>query len=301
MSDVKVSNPDKLIFEDAGLTKSDLVGHYERVGERMLTFVAGRPLTLQRFPSGVAKKGFMQKNASDHFPDSIERFEVSKQDGGTTRYPVADEVDDLTYLANQGTVTFHMWTSSVERPEHPDWLVMDLDPSKGDLSGVRRAVHDLRELLDEFDLAGFPLATGSSGFHLWIPLDGSLTIHQAALTTRALAGLAAARHPDRLTVEFLKKERKDRVFVDWLRNNPTATVVAPFSLRPKKSAPVAVPLRWEEIDEAEPDGWTLTELGDRREINTDLPPQTPPMDDIVDRARAEGVDLDTPFDRFGRR
>jgi bifunctional non-homologous end joining protein LigD len=298
---VEVTNPDKLIFEAAGLTKTDLVGHYQRVGERMLTFVAGRPLTLQRFPNGVGARGFLQKNASDHFPDSITRFEVRKQDGGTTRYPVVDRIDDLAYLANQGTVTFHMWTSTAERPGHPDWLVLDLDPVRGDLDGARRAVHDLRELLDHFNLDGFPLATGSSGFHVWIPLDGSTTARQATLATRALAGLAAARHPQRLTVEFLKKERRGRVFVDWLRNGPTSTVVAPFSLRPEPMAPVAVPLRWDEVDGAEPDRWTLSDLGDRLEVGTDLTLQAPPVADIADRARAEGVDLDTPFDRFGRR
>ena len=298
---VHVTSPDKLIFEAAGLTKADLVGHYGRVGERLLTFAAGRPLTLQRFPNGIGAKGFMQKNASDHFPDSIERFEVPKQDGGVTEYPVVDRVDDLAYLANQGTVTFHMWTSSAAEPERPDWLVLDLDPSADDLDGVRRGVHDLRALLEEFGIDGFPLATGSSGFHAWVPLDGSLSMHDASLVTRALAGLAAARHPERLTVEFLKRERKGRVFVDWLRNNPTATVVTPFSLRPKPTAPVAVPLRWDEVDGVTPDRWTLTDLGDRLDLDVTIEPQRPPLDEIVDRARSEGVDLDTPFDRFGRR
>jgi bifunctional non-homologous end joining protein LigD len=298
---VQVTSPDKLIFEEAGLTKADLVGHYERVGERLLAFAAGRPLTLQRFPNGVAAKGFMQKNASDHFPGSIARFEVPKQDGGVTHYPVVDGVDDLAYLANQGTVTFHMWTSSVARPDRPDWLVLDLDPSTDDLDLVRRGVHDLRALLDEFGVDGFPLATGSSGFHVWVPLDGSLSIQDAALATRALAGLAAARHPERLTIEFLKRERTGRVFVDWLRNNPTATVVTPFSLRPKPTAPVAVPLRWDEVDSVMPDRWTLTDLGDRLDLDVTIEPQRPPVDDIVDRARSEGVDLDSPFDRFGRR
>ena len=121
------------------MTKADVVAHYERVAERMLDFCAGRPLTLQRFPRGIDAKGFMQKNAADHFPDSIRRLPVPKRSGGETLYPVVDRPDDLAYLANQNTVTFHMWTSSAARPGRPDWMVIDLDPEAGDLSrGPRR-------------------------------------------------------------------------------------------------------------------------------------------------------------------
>ena len=298
---MKVSNPDKVIFDDAGLTKADLVGHYELVARRLLDFAAGRPLTLQRFPNGISGKGFMQKNASNHFPDTIARYEVPKQGGGTTLYPVVDREDDIAYLANQGTVTFHMWTSSAARPDKPDWLIIDLDPDDGDAAGARRALANVAALVEELGLSGFPLATGANGFHLWIPLDGSLTIDEASLVSRAIAGLAAVRHPDQMTIEFLKKNRHGRVFVDWLRNGPTATVVVPFSLRPRQTASAAVPLRWDEIDQASPDGWPLGRLDDRLDIDTDLEARAVPVVAIVEQARTEGVDLDTPFDRFGRR
>lgn len=299
--DVKVSNPDKPIFEEARFTKADLVAHYELVGPKMLEFVADRPLTLQRFPNGISKKGFMQKNASDHFPDSIRRFEVPKQDGGVTKYPLVDQAEDIAYLANQGTVTFHMWTSTADRPHHPDWMVMDLDPDEGDIEGVRLAVRVTREVLTEFGLDGFPMVTGSSGFHVWVPLDGEQDGDQVATASRALAGIAERRHPDELTTEFLKKDRKGRVFLDWLRNGPTATVVAPYSLRPRPTAPVAVPITWDEVGSVEPGSWTLGALEDRLDVDTDLPGQSIPVDAVIERARSEGVDLDSTFDRFGRR
>ena len=297
---MEVSSPDKVMFPDDGVTKADVVAHYERVAVRMLDFCGGRPLTLQRFPRGIDAKGFMQKNAADHFPDSIRRLPVPKRSGGETLYPVVDRPDDIAYLANQNTVTFHMWTSSAVRPGRPDWMVIDLDPEAGDLSGVRSATRLIREVLESFDIGAFPVATGSKGFHVWVPLDGDLGFDDVALAARALAGLATTRAPDQVTTEFLKKNRDGRVFVDWLRNGPIATVVVPFSLRPRAGAPVAVPLRWEELDEAEPDRWRLVDLGDRLDLDPAIAPQRLPVDAIVAASRAAGVDLDTPHDRFGR-
>lgn len=298
---VKVSSPGKVMFERVGVTKAEMVAHYELVADRMLDFMAGRPLTLQRFPKGVSADGFMQKNASDHFPDSIRRFEVPKQDGGVTVYPVVDHSEDVAYLANQNTVTFHMWTSSVERPMHPDWMVLDLDPDDGDLEGVRFATAAINDVLGEFGVEGFCLATGSSGFHVWVALDGSQTVDEVSHASRALAGIAAVRHPDRMTTEFLKRDRAGRVFVDWLRNGPTATVVVPFSLRPRPNAPVAVPVGWDELADAHPDGWTIGHVAERLQLPTDHAPRALPIDSIVATARVAGVDLDSDFDRFGRR
>lgn len=298
---VKISSPDKLIFEEAGITKSEVVAHYQLVAPRMLEFMAGRPLTLQRFPNGISAQGFMQKNAADYFPDSIRRFEVPKQGGGVTVYPVVDHPDDVAYLANQNTVTFHMWTASMDRPMHPDWMVLDLDPDPGDLDGVRFATAAVRDLLAEFTVDGFCLATGSSGFHVWVALDGSQTGDDVSRASRALAGIAAARHRDRMTTEFLKRDRKGRVFVDWLRNGPTATVVVPFSLRPKLQAPAAVPLTWDELADARPDGWSIGHLADRLALDTAATGQPLPVDAIEEVARSEGVDLDSDFDRFGRK
>lgn len=298
---IEISSPEKLLFPADGITKADVVGHYERVGSAMLSFLAGRPLTLQRFPKGIEAKGFMQKNAGKYFPASIERYPVPKRDGTETIYPVLNHAQDLVYLANQNTVTFHMWSATAARPDYPDWMIIDLDPEAGDLDGVRFATHALGQLLSEYGLEGFVLATGSKGFHVWVPLDGTQTFGEISLATRALAGLATDRHGDQLTTEFLKKNRRGRVFVDWLRNSGIATVVVPFSLRPRPGAPVAVPLTWSELPTARPDQWTLTNLGDRLDLDVIPAPQVVPVAAIVEAARAAGVDLDTPHDRFGRR
>jgi bifunctional non-homologous end joining protein LigD len=297
---MEVSSPDKLLFPDDGITKADVVAHFERVGDRVLEFVAGRPLTLQRFPRGITAKGFMQKNAADHFPASIRRLEVPKRGGGVTEYAVVDQAADIAYLANQYTITFHMWTSSASFPSQPDWMIIDLDPADGDVGVVRTATSAIRSVLNRFEIDGFPLATGSKGFHVWVPLVAGHDFAGVWLASRAIAGLAVAEHPDSLTTEFLKKNRAGKVFVDWLRNSPTATVVAPFSLRPRPGAPVAVPLEWHELSTAEPGGWRIDSLDDRLDIVAAIGEFVLPIDDIVGAARDTGVDLDTPHDRFGR-
>ena len=298
---MNVSHPDRVIFPGAGLTKGDVVGHYGHVGEAMVGFLAGRPLTLERFPKGIDAKGFMQKNAGKHFPSSIERFSVPKRDGSSTTYPVVRNPGDLPYLANQGTLTFHMWTARAERPHHPDWFVIDLDPEADDLEGVRFATQAIGDVLAEFSLQGFVLATGSKGFHVWVRLDATVAFSDVSLATRALAGLAARRYPQQLTTEFLKRDRTGRVFVDWLRNTGIATVVVPFSLRPRPGAPVAVPLTWAELATAHPDQWTLGDIEDRLAVALPSHEHTLPVAEIVEAARRAGVDLDTPHDRFGPR
>lgn len=304
MTVVKASNPDKVMFPKPGYTKADVVGYYDAVAEHMLPMLLERPLTLHRFPNGVGAKGFMQKNVAKHFPESIERFEVPKQEGGTTVYPVVTETEHIPWLANQGTITFHIWTSTVpDRP--PDWMVLDLDPSPDSgAADVHEVALLVRDVLTEFDLTAHPVATGSKGFHLWMRLSGDDDHHRVAAANRALAGLVAVRHPEVATTEFLKKDRRGRVFVDWLRANRGATVVAPFSLRATATASVAVPVDWEEVPDVAPDRWTLADVDEiltRPNLPERADPLTLPVDDIVAAARDAGVDLDTPFDRFGRK
>ena len=297
---MEVSSPKKLLFPDDGITKAEVVDHVESVADRLLHFAGGRPLTLQRFPRGIDQKGFMQKNASDHFPASIRRFDVPKRGDGVTKYAVVEEAGDFAYLANQNTTTFHMWTSSADAPGQPDWLIIDLDPEDGDIAKVRDATLAIRTVLNRFELDGFVLATGSKGFHVWVRLVEGHDFAAVSSASRAIAGLAVLDHPDALTTEFLKKKREHRVFVDWLRNGPTATVVVPFSLRPRSGAPVAVPLRWDELATARPDGWRIGNIADRFDIDVDLDAHELPVGHILDAARSAGVDLDTPHDRFGR-
>lgn len=312
---VEVSNPERVMFPEPGLTKADLVDYYRQVAVAMLPMMEGRPLTLHRFPRGVGAKGFMQKNAADHFPRTIQRYPVPKQEGGTTVYPIITEPDDIPWLANQGTIAFHIWNSRLPDIDRPDWLILDLDPPDGQgtagdgeatdsVAMVRDVAGAVGRVLDRFALASVPVVTGSKGFHLWVALDGAESHDRVAEANRALAGLVVKEEPGLATTEFLKKNRQGRVFVDWLRARRGATVVAPLSVRAKPMASVAVPILWGEVDRVTPDQWTMgdvAEVVDRPMPVATLTPQPLPVDEIVAAARDAGIDLDTPFDRFGRR
>ncbi len=300
-----VSNPDKLIFPEAGFTKRDLVAHYERVGTVMLGHLGDSPLTLERYPSGIDGKGFMQKNASAHFPDTIRRFEVTRR-GGITVYAVVDRVEDIAYLANQGTVAFHTWTSRTRDIMRPDRIVIDLDPPAGEVDAARAAAAAVRELMDRLGLTTVPVATGSKGYHVVAPIAAELSFARIERLAHGIAAVAAAADPERLTLEFTIEARRGRVFVDWLRNRFGATTVVPWSLRPRTGAPVAVPIRWDEMATTPPDAWRLDTVETRLSSGDPLADAaTSPSDaeaalaELERLLRGSVIELE-PFDRFGR-
>ena len=295
---MEVTKPDKVLFPRIGLTKAELVDHYVRMWPRMAPFVADSPLTLERYPNGIGSKGFRQKNASAHFPSEVARIEVPKR-GGTTVHPAVSSVDGIAYLANQGTITFHPWTAGLPDLDRPRFLVLDLDPTEGDLPGVREVAHASRAVLDRFALEALPVASGSRGYHLWVPIVPDHDYESVGRCARALAGLVCLE-TEAATIEFIKERRSGRVFVDWLRNRWGQSIAAPLTVRVRPNAPVATPLHWEEIDRTDPDGWAVRSLGDRPSVG--LPdPMRLRVEDIEDVATGAGVELDEPFDRFGRR
>jgi bifunctional non-homologous end joining protein LigD len=246
--DVKLSNPDKVLFPAAGLTKADLIDYYERIAPVMLPHVAGRPLSLVRYPNGIEAEGFMQKNASDYFPDWIRRARLAKQDGAVD-HVVAEDAATLVYLANQACVTFHVGLSRVDRIDHPDRMVIDLDPSEDDFAKVKRAAREARALLEEVGLVSFLQTTGSRGLHIWVPLDRATDFDQVRAFAAQAADLLVARRPHELTTAQRKAKRGDRVFVDVARNAYAQTAVAPYSVRARPHAPVATPIDWAELDD----------------------------------------------------
>ena len=256
MVEVSLSKPDKVIFPasssddgDAGaLTKADLFEYAGRIADRMIPLISDRPAVLQRFPDGIDGDGWYQKHTPKHFPDWIPTVVLPKRGGGTVRHPVIDSVDALRYVVNQGTVSVHVLGGTVERPQVPTELLIDLDPSIDDPAQVIEATAAVRDLLDDLDVVGFVKSTGSRGIHVHVPLRGDAGFEAVAALGHHIGALMSRRHPELLTVEFSKSDRGDRLFVDTLRNAPAQHAVAPYTLRPKLGAPVAVPLRWDEVD-----------------------------------------------------
>ncbi|MEV8314458.1 non-homologous end-joining DNA ligase [Streptomyces sp. NPDC059900] len=254
---VELHRPDKVLFppgDDEGhpsYTKSDLADYYRAVAPFMLPHLRGRPLMLERHPDGVDGPRFMQKDTPDHYPDWITRAEVAKE-GGTLTHTVCDDTATLLYLADQACLTLHRWMSRVGGAggaDHPDRLVFDLDPAKDDFGPVREAARLTGELLDHIGLPSALMTTGSRGLHVIVPLNGRHDFDDVRDFAKDVAETLALAHPGQLTTAVRKKDRGDRLYLDIQRNAYAQTAVAPFSVRAKPGAPVAVPVAWDDIDD----------------------------------------------------
>jgi bifunctional non-homologous end joining protein LigD len=243
------------------VTKADLAAYYERIAGRMVPHLRDRPVSMHRFPDGVAEAGFFHKDVPDHFPDWIRRVRVRKADGALTHAVVCD-ADTLVYLADQACITPHVWLSRSDRLDRPDRMVFDLDPSGEDFAAVRRVAQALGELLDELELPRFAMTTGSRGIHIWVPLERRHGFDEVRAFAREVAAVIEARHPNLVTTEQRKQKRRGRVLIDVMRNAYAQTAVPPYAVRPRGQGPVATPLRWEELSDSrlQPDRWTVSNL-----------------------------------------
>ena len=231
---VEITHPDRVLFPDDGFTKADLAAYHHAVADVLVPHLADRPLMLQRFPSGIGRAGFYQKDAGRSTPNWI-RTVAARKEGGVVNHPMVDDAAALLALVNLGTVTFHRWPSRADELDRPDLLVIDLDPSTDDFDDVRRAAGQARDVLEELDLAAYVQATGSRGLHVVSPLDRTASTDEVAAFAVGAARLLAARHPDELTVEFSKKARGRRLYLDAARNGWAQTVVSPYSVRAKRA------------------------------------------------------------------
>jgi bifunctional non-homologous end joining protein LigD len=259
--EIGLSHTDKVLFPEAGLTKGDLIAYYRRIAPVMLPHVAGRPLSLQRYPDGITAAGFMQKNASDYFPDWIERAPLPKQNG-EVQHVIARDAATLVYLANQAVLTLHVGLSRIDRIDHPDRLIIDFDPSDEDFAKVKRAAKRARQLMEAVGLVPFVQTTGSRGLHVWVPLERKEGFEEVREFAGEIAARLVAQSPDELTTEQRKAARGDRVYVDVARNAYAQTAAAPYTVRARPMAPVATPLEWDELGDRAlaPDRYTIGNL-----------------------------------------
>ena len=241
-----ITHPEKVLFPEDGITKGDLAAYYEAVAPVMLPHIARRPVTMERYPAGIGKKGFWQKDVIKGFPAWLERVEVPKKDG-TVHHPLITDARSLLWVANQNTITPHVWTSRAPNLMHPDVGVFDLDPSRDDPEVLRAVAVALRELLDELGLPSWIKTSGSKGFHIVTSLDGKTPMEEAGGFSHAVGRLLVQRYPKELTLEFHKKDRAGRILVDTGRNDYSATFAAAYAVRPKAGAPVSAPCTWDEV------------------------------------------------------
>ncbi|NOT28004.1 MAG: ATP-dependent DNA ligase [Acidobacteria bacterium] len=259
-----ISHPEKVLFPEDGITKGELAAYYEAMAPIALPHVRGRPVTMERYPAGIDKKGFWQKDVSKGMPDWLKRVEVPKKDG-VVHYPVITDARSVMWMANQNAVTQHVWTSRLPHLDHPDLCLFDLDPIKDDPAEVRGAAVDLRNLLEDLGLPSWIKTSGSKGFHIVVPLDGKAGMGVVAEFANTVGAALVSRAPERLTLEFKKIDRRGRIYVDTGRNGFSATFAAVYTVRAKAGAPVSAPCTWEEVERGEvaPQTFTLRNMRER--------------------------------------
>ncbi|MFN2137145.1 MAG: non-homologous end-joining DNA ligase [Candidatus Promineifilaceae bacterium] len=251
---IEVERADKLLFPEDGISKGDLVDYYLKMAETILPHMKGRPVTMQRFPNGIAEEGFYQKEAPDYFPDWIQRVSIRVEGSGEEQDQIiCDDAATLAYLANQACITPHIWLSRADKLDYPDKLIFDLDPPNHNFQIVREAAFDLRAALEEVELASYVMTTGSRGLHVVIPLDRNSEFDEVREFARKMGDKLAARYPDRLTIAQRKADRGQRLFLDYTRNAYGQNSITPYAPRPLPGAPVATPLEWSELANADLD------------------------------------------------
>ncbi len=270
-----ISHPEKVLFPDDGITKGDLAAYYEAIAPAMLPHIRGRPITMERFPSGIGAKGFMQKDVSKGFPEWLPRIEVPKK-GGVVHHPLANTPRSLLWLANQNCITPHVWASREPKLYQPDSCVFDLDPAKDEADVLLSTALAVRDLLLELDLPSWVKTSGSKGYHIVVPLDATADFDEVARFAHGVGAVLVQRDPEHLTQEFMKDDRAGRIFVDTGRNGYSATYAAPYAVRARPGAPVSAPCTWDEIERGviEPRSFTLRNMAQRMadvgELWTDL-------------------------------
>ena len=246
-----ITHPEKVLFPDSGITKGELCAYYEAVAPLMIPHLRGRPITMERFPAGIEEQGFIQKDVSRGFPSWLERVEVEKRTGkpgDSVHYPLVGDTRSLAWLANQNSITPHVWTSRLPKLQQPDLCVFDLDPSTDDPRALRAAALAVRELLDELGLPSYVKTSGSKGFHILVPLDGEGDAESVWRFAHGAGAVLVKRHPHLLTQEFIKADRGGRIFVDTGRNVPGATFAAVYAVRARPGAPISAPCTWAELE-----------------------------------------------------
>ncbi len=257
--EVRITSPGKVFFPERGETKLDLVRFYLRVGEPLMRTTRGRPLLLQRFPQGAGGPSFFQKRIPDSAPEWLETTIVSTPNGTTSRALVAADLAHVAWAVNLNCLGFHVWPYLAADAEHTDELRLDLDPQPGtDFTHAREAAAELRSLLDELGVVGYPKTTGNRGLHVYVRLEPRWDSYQVRFAAVAVARELERRRPDLITAQWWKEDRGERIFVDFNQNAPHKTVFGAWCVRARPGAQVSTPLRWDEIDAIHPD-----ELDDR--------------------------------------
>lgn len=263
LESVKISNPDKVIFNRPKISKFDIALYYRSVGSRMLPYINNRIISVVRCPSGIGGECFFKKHL-DNDSEGVFRLDIPNKNGGKEDYYYINSVGGLISEVQMNSFEFHTWGSKVDDLERPDILVFDLDPDEAlSLKKVRDGVRDLKSVLDELGFKSYLKTSGGKGYHVVVPIKFKIGWEELRDMAKNIVKLMEAKWPSRYVSNVRKVNRKNKIFVDWMRNIRASTSVAPYSLRLKKKAAVSMPIKWSELDKVKPNGISMNEAVER--------------------------------------
>lgn len=248
---LSLSNLDKVLFPESGLTKAHVIDYYSRIAPVLLPHLRERPLTLKRYPDGIEGEHFYEKQCPSHRPDWVETTNVPSQRRGSIDFCVLGDLPSLVWAANLADLELHTYLHKAEDVQRPCFIAFDLDPGKpAGLLECCKVALQLRDLFAEWSLECFPKTSGSKGMQVYVPLNTPVTYEQTKPFARAVAEVMEREDPKRVTSNMSKAKRVGKVFIDWSQNDDHKTTVSVYSLRAKEPPHVSTPLRWREVEEA---------------------------------------------------
>jgi bifunctional non-homologous end joining protein LigD len=246
--ELKFTNLSKIFWPKEKITKRDVINYYYQAAPFILPYLKDRPQSMNRHPNGITGESFYFKDVTGKAPEWVETYLYhSNADNRDRNYLVAKDDASLLYMASLGCIEMNPWSSKVDSEDYPDWCIIDLDPAKNTFEQVIEAARVTKEILDSIDVPSYPKTSGSTGIHIYIPLGAKYTYEQSKEFARIIARMVHEEIPAYTSIERIVRDRKGKMYIDFLQNRPQATVSAPYSLRPKPGATVSMPLHWEEV------------------------------------------------------
>jgi len=245
--ELKFTNLSKIYWPEDKVTKRDMFNYYYQVAEYILPYLKDRPQSLNRFPGGIHGPGFYQKDVKGKAPDWVETFPYETSEGEKKEYLVGTDEASLLWMASLGCIEMNPWFSRVKSPDHPDYCVIDLDPDKQTFDQVVEAALETKKVLDAIDVPSYCKTSGSTGMHIYIPLNAKYDYDQSQMFAKIIVSLVHKQIPEYTSLERMISARKGKMYLDFLQNRPGATIAGPYSLRPKVGATVSMPLHWDEV------------------------------------------------------
>jgi bifunctional non-homologous end joining protein LigD len=269
---LKLTNLSKPLWPDDNITKADFIKYYTQMAPVILPHLKDRPMVFTRYPDGIYGKAFYQKNVPDYAPEWLDTFKIGSDEGNTTEYVIINDVKSLIWAANQASLELHPWLSRTSSLDNPDFIIFDLDPMENtDFEDARKVALALKNLLDREGLISFPKTSGSTGIQIYVPIACKYTYEQVREFAKLFCLVIERTFPEITTIERSVSKREGKLYLDYLQNVKGKTIVAPYSPRPKKGAPVSCPLTWTELEQgATIDMFTIKNMPERIKQKGDI-------------------------------